>query len=399
MHIRQNAASPFSRRTGATKPNRYDRLADDLLARAGIAVNGVEPWDPQIHHDKTFQRILAQGRLGAGEAYMDGWWSCEALDEMVCRILRARILDRIDNGRMLWTTLRARLFNLQNPHRAFTIGDVHYDRGNDLFETMLDRRMVYTCAYWKNASTLDEAQEHKLDLVCRKIGLETGMRVLDIGCGWGAFARFAAERYGARVVGVTVSREQVEMGMRHCAGLPVELRLQDYRDIEETFDRVVSLGMFEHVGYKNYRTYMETVRRTLRPDGLFLLHTIGGNRSTRQVDPWIGKYIFPNSMLPSAAQISRAIEGLFVMEDWHNFGPDYDKTLMAWWRNFENGWSKLRQNYSERFHRMWRYYLLVCAAGFRARYNNLWQIVLSPHGVEGGYQRPAAPGADAKPAP
>lgn len=377
-----------TRHQPANRTSRHETLLAEPLAEAGVRINGAEPWDPQVHHPGTFDRILAAGRRGAGEAYMDGWWSCDALDEFVCRILRAQVMDRIDRRKLVWPMMRSRLFNLQNQRRAFVIGDAHYDRGNDLFQTMLDDRMVYTCGYWEHAATLNEAQGHKLDLVCRKIGLEPGMRVLDIGCGWGSFAQFAAERYGAQVVGITVSKEQLELGRKRCAGLPVELRFQDYRDVEGPFDRVVSLGMFEHVGFKNYRTYMEIVRSVLDTDGLFLLHTIGGHYSTSDIDPWIAKYIFPNSMLPSVTQIGRAIEGLFVMEDWHNFGADYDKTLMAWWRNFEDGWSTLRERYTERFHRMWRYYLLTCAGSFRARSNNLWQIVLSPDGVQGGYRRP-----------
>lgn len=366
---------------------RHHDFAADLLATAGITLNGSEPWDIRIHNPRTIGRFLAEGRLGVGEAYMDGWWDCPALDEMTHRILRADVLGRVSWKKLLWHELRARLFNLQAKRRAYQIGEAHYDLGNDLFEAMLDKRLVYTCAYWDRARNLDQAQENKLDLVCRKIRLEPGMRVLDIGCGWGSFAQYAAETYGAEVTGITVSREQVDLGQERCKDLPVSIRLQDYRDMEGKFDRVVSLGMFEHVGAKNYRQYMRSVRRVLKPDGLFLLHTIGGNESTYSTDPWIDKYIFPNGMLPSVAQIGAAIEGLFVMEDWHNFGADYDMTLVAWWRNFDANWPELRPRYGDRFYRLWRYYLLTCAGGFRARYNSLWQVVLSPSGVPGGYQR------------
>ena len=250
---------------------------------------------------------------------------------------------------------------------------------------MLDERMVYTCGYWKDVNNLDDAQEKKLDLVCRKIGLKSGQRILDIGCGWGSFAKFAAERYGAQVVGITVSKEQVVLARERCKGLPVEIRLQDYRDLNEKFDHIISLGMFEHVGYKNYREYMTVARRCLVDGGLFLLHTIGGNISSTQTDAWIDKYIFPNSIIPSAKQITSAYEGLFVMEDWHNFGTYYDRTLMAWFENFDNAWPALASKYNERFYRMWKFYLLVCAGTFRSRHNHLWQIVLSPRGVVGGY--------------
>jgi cyclopropane-fatty-acyl-phospholipid synthase len=250
---------------------------------------------------------------------------------------------------------------------------------------MLDTRMVYSCGYWKNATTLDAAQEAKLDLICKKIGLKKGMRVLDIGCGWGSFAKFAAERFKVSVVGVTVSKEQVTLAREFCKDLPVEIRLQDYRKMKESFDRIVSVGMFEHVGYKNYRTFFQVAHRCLKDGGLFLLHTIGGNFSVKGTDPWINKYIFPNSMLPSVAQISAAIESRFILEDWHGFGTDYDKTLMTWMQNFNTHWAELKQQHSERFYRMWKYYLLSSAGSFRARRNQLWQIVLSKHGVPGGY--------------
>ncbi|MCC6144187.1 MAG: cyclopropane fatty acyl phospholipid synthase [Candidatus Hydrogenedentes bacterium] len=361
------------------------QFASEALAPAGVQINGPQPWDIQVHHPQTINRFLANGRLGVGEAYMDGWWDCDRLDEFVARVLRTGAMSHVSKQGLALAWLRASIMNLQSRSRSFAVGERHYDLGNELFEAMLDSRMVYTCGYWAKARTLEEAQEHKLDLVCRKIGLQRGMRVLDIGCGWGSFARFAAERYGVEVLGVTVAREQADRGAELCAGLPVELRLQDYRDVDGEFDRVVSLGMFEHVGYKNYRRYMQCVRRVLKPEGMFLLHTIGSSRTKRTFDPWLEKYIFPNGMLPSIAQIGGAIEGLFVMEDWHNFGADYDKTLMAWWRNFSDAWPRLRSRYGDRFFRMWRFYLLSCAGSFRARHNQLWQVVMAPSGVAGGY--------------
>ncbi len=357
-----------------------------LLHLADIQINGTRAWDIQIHDDRVFARTLAQGSLGFGEAYMDGWWDSDALDQMLTHIFHANIQDRIKPLQALLPALYARLLNPQRKSKAFEIGERHYDVGNDLYQRMLDKRMVYTCGYWKEAQTLDEAQEAKLDLVCRKIGLQKGMRVLDIGCGWGSFAKFAAEKYGAQVVGITVSKKQIALGQKMCAGLPVELRYQDYRDVTGEFDRVVSLGMFEHVGYRNYTTYMEVVHRVLPDHGIFLLHTIGGNRSVHATDPWIEKYIFPNSMLPSIAQIASSIKGLFVMEDWHNFGTDYDKTLQQWHANFERAWPDLKEKYVERFARMWRFYLLSSAATFRSRRNQLWQIVLSKGGLIDGYQ-------------
>ena len=365
----------------------HDRVRD-LLARADVTIDGDRPWDIQIHDERLYARMLAQGSLGVGESYMDGWWDCEQLDEFMARVLRADLKQAITPWKEALRVLGARLVNLQRPARAFRIGRHHYDIGNDLFRRMLDRRMIYGCAYWKDASTLDDAQEAKLELVCRKLKLEPGMRVLDIGCGWGGTAQFAAERYGVSVLGITVSENQAMSAREMCRGLDVEIRLEDFRRLQGTFDRVLSLGMFEHVGYKNYDRFMRVVRGLLADDGLFLLHTIGSTQSLVRSEPWIERYIFPNSMLPSAAQISAAIERKFVLEDWHSFGADYDTTLTHWYRNVEERWPELQDRYDERFHRMWRFFLLSCAGGFRARKSQLWQIVLSPRGVPGGYRAP-----------
>jgi cyclopropane-fatty-acyl-phospholipid synthase len=369
----------------ALDDRRAAEVMRELLGRAGVTVGGDKPWDIQIHDERVYARVLRDGTLAVGEAYVEGWWDSVALDQMLERIMRARVdLALRDSWVLLAHAVRARLFNRQAA-RAFEVGERHYDAGNDLYEAMLGRRMLYTCAYWKNADTLDDAQEAKLDLVCRKLGLGPGLRVLDVGCGWGEALKFAATHYGVSGVGVTISKEQAKFARDLCAGLPIEIRLQDYRELDESFDRIWSIGMFEHVGVKNYRSYFEVTRRCLADDGLNLLHTIGGNESTNHTDPWIGKYIFPNSMIPSAMQIGAAHEGLFVMEDWHNFGADYDRTLMAWRANFESAWPGLREKYGERFYRMWRFYLSASAASFRCRRNQLWQFVLSPNGVAQGY--------------
>lgn len=360
------------------------KMVEELLAEADIRLNGERPWDMQVHNDQLYGRLLKEGTLGLGESYMDGWWEAEELDEFFRRGFEAGLQYRAPIPRspsLLWFYVKSFLFNRQKKGRSYKVGERHYDTGNDLFEVMLDERMTYTCGYWiDGAETLDEAQERKLEVVCRSLGLERGHRVLDIGCGWGSFARFAAERCGAEVVGVTVSREQAEEARGRCEGLPVEIRLQDYRDVDEPFDRVVSLGMFEHVGHKNYRTYFNVVDRCLADDGVFVLHTIGANSSRYNTDPWIEKYIFPNSMIPSMRQIASAMEGTFGVEEWKNYGPHYDRTLMAWYHNFREGWEELEENYSERFYRMWEYYLLASAGSFRARRNNQWHIVLTKRG-------------------
>ncbi|HEX7030213.1 MAG TPA: cyclopropane fatty acyl phospholipid synthase [Gammaproteobacteria bacterium] len=368
----------------------FRERVQDVLARADVRVQetraGVRPWDIQVNDSRFYRRALLQGSLGLGESYMDGWWDCERLDELFVRLLRAGLDTAVSDWHRALLSLRTRLFNLQTRSRAFRVGEQHYDLGNELFEQMLDARMIYSCGYWKEAADLDAAQEAKLDLVARKLDLAPGMRVLDIGCGWGGAVAFLAERYGVEAVGLTVSKQQAEHATRRVAGLPVDIRLQDYREIDERFDRVFSIGMFEHVGHRNYATYMDVVRRCLHPDGLFVLHSIGRNDSTTHTDPWIARYIFPNSMLPSIAQIGAVIENRFVMEDWQNFGPDYERTLHAWHDRFEK--AELPARYDERFRRMWRYYLMASAAGFRARRLQLWQLVLSPAGRAARYDAP-----------
>ena len=362
--------------------SKSETFVRELLDLAGIEANGGRPWDIQVHEPRLYDRVLRDSTLGLGEAYMDGWWDCDALDQFIDRALRADLEVKIRrNWRLLLYVLRSRLLNLQAPALAYEVGERHYDLGNDLYRAMLDRRLNYTCGYWRDAATLDEAQEAKLELVCKKIGLQPGMRVLELGCGWGSFAKYAAEKHGAEVLGVTVSKEQVALGMELCRGLPVELRLQDYRQVEGVYDAVISIGVMEHVGYKNYRTYMQVVDRCLKEGGIAFVHTIGGNRSVTASEPWTNKYIFPNGMTPSIAQLGKAMEGLFVMEDWHNIGPHYDRTLMAWHANFEAAWPELKDRYGERFYRMWRYYLLICAGGFRSRRPQLWQIVMTRPGT------------------
>ncbi|RUO75260.1 cyclopropane fatty acyl phospholipid synthase [Idiomarina seosinensis] len=361
---------------------------EELLSRADIRLNGDRAWDMQVHDDSVFDQALSRGNLGLGEAYMAGLWDSPALDQFFHRLLRSGIQNEVNPARLIFHSLKARMFNLQDSKRAWEVGQHHYDIGNELYQRMLDERMVYTCGYWRDANDLNQAQRDKLELSCQKLGLKPGMRILDIGCGWGSFMQYAAENYDVECVGVTISKEQVAMGKERCKGLPVEFRLQDYRELDEKFDRIISLGMFEHVGQKNYDDYMDVARRCLKDNGLFLLHTIGKNVTDTAADPWISRYIFPNGEVPSIPQIGQSLEERFVCEDMHNFGADYDKTLMAWFANFDEAWPELKSQFDTQFYRMWKYYLLSCAGAFRARDIQLWQWVLSREGIEGGYQRP-----------
>lgn len=377
--------------------NHREQFVQQLLAVADVQVNGARPWDIRIHNKDFYARVLRQGSLGLGESYMDGWWDCPDLDQFFFKVFTAGLDGSVARTwRALALFLKSVLFNPQTKSRSPKVAERHYDLGNELFELMLDRRMVYSCACWDHAANLAEAQEAKLDYVCRMLNLDAGMKVLDIGCGWGSFAKFAAEKYKVQVVGITLSPEQLSLARELCAGLPVQLYLEDYRSLKGSFDRVVSLGMFEHVGHKNYEVFFDVARHCLKDDGRLFLSTIGKNHSSTNTDPWIERYIFPNSHPPSIAQIGKAIEGQFVVDEWQNWAPDYDRTLMAWFHNFESTWEKIKASYGERFHRMWRFYLLVSAASFRSGRLQDWQILLSPVAPAGNVVNPVHLHGDGK---
>lgn len=362
------------------------KMVISMLEEADVRIGGDRPWDIRVHNEDLYKRLLREGTMGVGEAYLEGWWDCDQLDVMFCKAIRAHLEDRIrHNFPTLLITASQLIFNLQSVGRATMVAEQHYNTDNAMFARMLGPTMNYSCGYWKDADTLDEAENDKMELICQKLGLKAGMTVLDIGCGWGGLSLYMAQHYGVKVTGVTVSTEQLAYAREHDAEHAVNWLLQDYRSMEGRFDRIVSVGMFEHVGRKNYGVFLEKTKELLDPSGLFLLHTIGSNKQKAGTDPWINKYIFPNGMLPSPICIAKAITGRYVMEDWHNFGADYDKTLMAWHRHFEDGYAEGAFQCSQRVHRMYRYYLLSCAGAFRARDIQLWQIVLSPQGVEGGY--------------
>ncbi|HYY13554.1 MAG TPA: cyclopropane fatty acyl phospholipid synthase [Chthoniobacterales bacterium] len=357
--------------------SRAESVITGLLKKADIGTNGDRPWDIRVHDPRFFQRVLASGTLGFGESYMDGWWDCDALDEMCCRAIRAR-LDRhfMFSLPNLWALLSASLLNQQTRRRAKKVGQVHYDLSNDFFESMLDPNMQYSCALFEEGDDLAAAQRRKLDWICERLRLHPGLRLLDIGCGWGGLARYAARHYDCQVVGVTISREQFHYARNWCRGLDVDIQLRDYRDVSRTFDRIVSVGMVEHVGQKNYRTYMNTARRLLADDGVFLCQGICANQSHLGGDPWIKRYIFPNSILPSLARLVRAAEDSFVIDDIQNIGTNYDPTLLAWEANVRSAWPRFADRYGERFRRMWRFYLLSCAGAFRARNLQVFSIRL-----------------------
>ena len=355
------------------------RFIAELFAECGIAVNGAQAWDIHVHNPAVYHRVLRHGSRGAGDAYMDGWWDSDNLDETMTRLLAGSADARITRFlRLRHLGDMARLFFAfrHGAKRAFVVGERHYDIGNDIFEAMLDSRMIYSCGYWQTANDIETAQRDKLEMICRKLKLQPGEHLLDIGCGWGGLAHYAAANFGVKVTGITVSREQQALAQEKCTGLPVEIRLEDYRSTRGQFDKIVSVGMFEHVGTENHATYMDVAHRLLAPEGLFLLHTIGKQVSA-PTDPWIAHHIFPNSRVPAVSEMARAAARHFIVQDWHNFGPDYDRTLMAWLERFDAAWGGLAKRYDERFRRMWRFYLSVSAAAFRSRNLHLWQLMLT----------------------
>lgn len=378
-----------------TATSRFERRAQPLLARADIRLNGSRPWDMKIHHPETLERVFLTGSLGLGESYQEGWWDCDQLDGFFDRVLRHGLDRHVRSVHPLIHFIKSQWVNPQSSRRAWTVGREHYDLDQELFRHMLDPDQCYSCGYWEQADTLEQAQQAKLELICRKLQLKPGMTLLDIGCGWGSLMRYAATHYQVSCVGLTISREQASAAALLDRDLPVRYELTDYRHFntegDQHFDRIASVGMFEHVGLSNHLAYFDTALRSLKPDGLFLLHTIGKNQSNTPIDPWIEKHIFPNGELPSLQELARSTEHHWVIEDVHNFGADYDRTLMAWHERFQRVWPQLTARHAERFYRTWNYYLLSCAGTFRARSNQLWQLVLSPQGVRGGYRRPTTP--------
>ncbi len=365
----------------------------NFLNKAGIEVNGPNPWDMRIHRPETISRISKDPSLGGGESYMDGWWDCDRLDDFFYRIFRNIELRELYNpSTFLKFKIKNLLIHPNNKHRSLRVAEQHYNIGNHLYQVMLGESMAYTCGYWKNATNLNEAQYNKYDLICKKLDLQPGEKILELGCGFGGFAKYAAEHYGVEITAVNISRQQMLYAKEICKNLPVKLHECDYRDVQlynpqrRKFDKLVSIGLCEHIGYREYKNFMNIAKENLAEDGLFLLHTIGKNISIQFADSWIQKYIFPSGVLPTVAQISLASEPNFVIEDLHNIGADYDKTLMAWDQNFLENWQHLKPFYDERFFRMWRYYLLSCAGGFRARAMQLYQFIFSPKGKLNGHE-------------
>lgn len=351
---------------------------------ADVQFNGRRPWDVQVNNPRLYGEILRRGSLGFGDGYVNGDWDCDDLCELINRLLRAKAnrplswWTRTAEG---WRWVQERLVNQQSEERTRKRTSQHYDINPELYRAMLGKTMAYSCGYWRNAKSLDQAQEAKLELICKKLELKEGERLLDLGCGWGSLAKHAAENYGARVTGITVSREQAAYLKEQTTWQDIRVKVCDYRHLndlgEEPFDKIASVGMYEHVGRLNDKRFYDVISKALKPEGLALIHTIGSVERTHRTDEWIDRYVFPGGRLPSAVDLCKGLEKKFIIEDWESFGTDYERTLRCWHENLLQ--SKQNQDLvlDDRGYRFWKFYLLSCAGFFRSRQGQLWQVVLS----------------------
>ncbi len=360
------------------KSSSPQKFVTDLLLSADIRIDGSRHGDIQVHNEKFYRRVAAGGSLALGEAYMDGWWDCDDLGEFTRKIVKGRLKVPLDlHAAKIY--LMSVIGNLQTPQGSKRVADVHYELPSKMYALFLGPSNQYTSFYYAHTDNDVQAEEARLELICRKLKLNKNDRVLDIGCGWGGFAKYAAQKYGCHVTGVSIAREQIKFARQYAKGLSVQFKIQDYRQLKGSYDKIFSGGMLEHVGYKNYPTYMKKIAELLTDDGIAVIDCIGGNVPGKGPNPWVGKYIFPNSMVPSPSQISSAFEKHLVLEDWHNFRHDYSRTARYWKNEFIKNWGKIQALdqtlFNERFYRMWLYYLSLFEGAFEASHIQQWQLV------------------------
>lgn len=340
-----------------------------------------------IRNPKTYKYILALGSLGFGESYMNGWWDEENdnLMELSGLLLSSGIYKKArGNFSLILNILLQRLFSLpifiQNSRKNV---QYHYDISNDFYRLFLDETLTYSCGYQiEKNDTLKEMQMQKHELICKKLALKRGDSVIDIGCGWGEMLIYAAEQYGISGTGITLSQEQAYLAKERIKQRELSDRLKivvaDYREFEGQYDKFVSIGMFEHVGKRNFSTYMNKVRELLKPGGIGLLHTVGTiGRAGR--DPWLEKYIFPGGYLPKLHDlISEMWTADLLVAHCENLKPHYAETLKRWSDNFRHNKKLIMavsSKFDQRFIRMWDLYLQLCEATFRYGNIQLYQVL------------------------
>ena len=352
-----------------------------------------------VHNERFFLRAVLNGDIGIGESYMDGDWSTPDLVAVVRAGVRnitgiqySNPLLSFANRVRDWVAHRMRPNTISGSKRNIAY---HYDLGNDFYSLFLGKTLAYSCAYYQSDNdSLDRAQEQKFDLICRKLNLTSGDHLLEIGTGWGGFAEYAATRYGCRVTTTTISRQQHEFAKERFAALGsaasrIELLFEDYRNLRGQHDHLVSIEMFEAVGYRYYDAFFRTCDRLLKPDGMMLLQTITLKEqefpSYLHRSDWIRKHIFPGSELASVAEISRSLARATQLQMFHleDIGWHYCATLAEWRRGLlERRTDVLRLGFDDRFLRMWDYYLAYCEGAFRERYVGDAQLLLARAGVE-----------------
>jgi cyclopropane-fatty-acyl-phospholipid synthase len=352
-------------------------LVAAVLRTAGIHLGGDQPWDVQVTDPRFYSSVLLRGSLGFGESYMRGWWHVEDLEEVAYRLSRAGLhwVARALPPHLV-ALAAASFSNRQTRTDSVNLVDRHYNLGNDLFRGFLGRSMVYSCAYFDDTESLDRAQELKLDLICRRLGLKAGERLLDIGGGWGEFARHAALHYGCHVTSINIADEQIRHARERCAGLPVEIVKCDYRDLRGSFDKVAVIAMLTHVGHSNYRRFMTIVHDCLATGGRVLVETLGSRISKVNCEPWTNRYIFPGGVVPSLRQIDRAADGLLARTEVTEFGHHYVPTLRSWNANLHASWPQLAGRYPETTRLMLGYFFLTVAGAFRAGHLKYWHVQL-----------------------
>jgi len=386
----------FLKTLTALKGGRLELVCPDTTYHFGPAPPDNDP-DPlhavvAVHDERFFLRALLAGDIGVGESYMDGQWSTPDLVAVIR--LAVRNLDQLDGSNRFFTAFRRMADLWEHRQRNNTESGsrrniaYHYDLGNDFYRLFLDRSLAYSCAYFENADdSLEQAQIRKFDLICRKLQLSPRDHVLEIGTGWGGFAAYAAENYGCRITTTTISRQQhdyareVFSGSR--AGQHIELLFEDYRNLRGQYDKIVSIEMFEAVGFDHYDEYFGACDRLLKPEGTMLLQTITILESKfqqyRKQSDWIKKHIFPGAELASVIEVQRSLARTTSMQTFQleDIGMHYALTLKEWRRRFLDNLSDVgRLGFDDRFIRMWDYYLAYCEGAFRERYISDVQLVL-----------------------